>query len=111
MVDVIDINLIGAVYFARLATAYLKENHTFDEHTNGANIVSPKCITLISSVAGFIEAPGISTYAATKHGVLGLMRALRLYISQLYGIRINAICKYLPYRSDSRLSRCVGMTS
>lgn len=95
MADIIDINLNGAVYFARLATAYLKVGHAFDNSTNGHNINSSKCITLVASVAGFKEAPGISTYAASKHGMVGLMRALRLYISELYGIRINAVCKYI----------------
>jgi NAD(P)-dependent dehydrogenase (short-subunit alcohol dehydrogenase family) len=36
-----------------------------------------KSLTLVSSVAGFTEAPGLAVYSAGKHGVYGLMRALR----------------------------------
>lgn len=91
--DVIDINLNGTLYFARLAVAYLKEKHSFDEkNTTADKITSAKCITLVASVAGFKESPGLFAYSAAKHGVVGLMRALRGYISQLYGLRVNAIC-------------------
>ena len=39
-----------------------------------------KSLTLVSSVAGFTEAPGLAVYSAGKHGVYGLMRALRKYV-------------------------------
>jgi NAD(P)-dependent dehydrogenase (short-subunit alcohol dehydrogenase family) len=91
--DVIDINLNGTMYFARLALAYLKENHTFDtSSTTAASISSSKCITLVASVAGFKESPGLFAYSAAKHGVVGLMRALRPFAAPLYGIRVNTIC-------------------
>jgi len=99
--DVIDINLNGTLYFARLAVAYLKEKHTFDrQSTTAENITSSKCITLVSSVAGFKESPGLFAYSAAKHGVMGLMRALRPFTSQLYGLRVNAIC---PWATDTQL--------
>ncbi|KAJ9497876.1 hypothetical protein H2202_006479 [Exophiala xenobiotica] len=99
--DVIDINLNGTLYFARLAVAYLKEKHSFDKQaTTAENITSPKCITLVSSVAGFKESPGLPAYSSSKHGTLGLMRALRPFISQLYGLRVNAIC---PWATDTQL--------
>ncbi|KAK6380779.1 hypothetical protein LTS17_004980 [Exophiala oligosperma] len=99
--DVIDINLNGTLYFARLAVAYLKEKHNFDsQNTTADNIKSSKCITLVASVAGFKESPGLFAYSAAKHGVVGLMRALRGFISQLYGLRVNAIC---PWATDTQL--------
>ncbi|KIV78856.1 hypothetical protein PV11_06465 [Exophiala sideris] len=99
--DVVDINLNGTLYFARLAIAYMKENHTFNkESTTAESITSPKCITLVSSVAGFKESPGLFAYSAAKHGVMGLMRALRPFAAPLYGIRINAIC---PWATDTQL--------
>ena len=106
----IDINLNGTLYFARLAVAYLKEKHTFDEQsTTAENITSPKCITLVSSVAGFKESPGLFAYSAAKHGVMGLMRALRPFTSQLYGLRVNAICtSSLLHLGSKMLVRWVG---
>jgi NAD(P)-dependent dehydrogenase (short-subunit alcohol dehydrogenase family) len=44
-----------------------------------------------ASVAGLVGEPGISSYAASKHGVVGLTRTAALdHIKQ--GVRINAIC-------------------
>jgi NAD(P)-dependent dehydrogenase (short-subunit alcohol dehydrogenase family) len=44
-----------------------------------------------ASVAGLIGEPGISSYSASKHGVVGLTRTAALdHIKQ--GVRINAIC-------------------
>jgi NAD(P)-dependent dehydrogenase (short-subunit alcohol dehydrogenase family) len=94
---VVDINLNGSLYFARLAVAYLKEKHTFDRSaTTATSITSSKCITLVASVAGFKESPGLFAYSAAKHGVMGLMRALRPFTAPVYGVRVNAICKSQP---------------
>jgi NAD(P)-dependent dehydrogenase (short-subunit alcohol dehydrogenase family) len=44
-----------------------------------------------SSVAGLVGNPGLSSYCAAKHGVIGITRAAALdYIKQ--GVRINAVC-------------------
>ena len=44
-----------------------------------------------ASVAGLVGNPGLSSYCAAKHGVLGLTRAAALdYIK--HGVRINAVC-------------------
>ncbi|EXJ77491.1 hypothetical protein A1O3_09717 [Capronia epimyces CBS 606.96] len=101
IIDVIDINLTGTLFFARLAVAYLKENHNVDrQNSSPESIVSSKSITLVSSVAGFKESPGLFAYSAAKHGILGLMRSLRPFSAPVYGLRINAIC---PWATDTQL--------
>lgn len=81
-----EVNLRAAMWFAHIAVQYLSHNATGDEN---------KSLTLVSSVAGFKETPGLFVYQASKHGVLGLMRSLRLYLPTAgfkARIRVNAIC-------------------
>ena len=64
----IAINLLGTVYFARIAAVYLR---------HGREEGQDKSLTLISSAAGFRDSPGLFMYQVTKHGVMGLLRTLR----------------------------------
>lgn len=66
--NVVDVNLKGELYFARIASVYLRQ---------GGGEAKDKSLTLLSSVAGFREDPGLYVYTPSKHGVLGLMRSLR----------------------------------
>lgn len=66
--NVVDVNLKGELYFARIASVYLRQGRTR---------AKDKSLTLVSSVAGFREDPGLHVYTPSKHGVLGLMRSLR----------------------------------
>lgn len=84
---VLDINLRGVLYVARIASVYLRQNRPEN---------ADRSITLISSVAGFKESPGLFVYQATKHGVLGAMRALRQYLPrQAHRLRVNAVCPWM----------------
>lgn len=92
--------MVGPLYFARVATAYLKHNKQPEDD---------KSIVLFSSAAGFCDAPGLFAYAvcplatlapsenllidlkASKHAILGLMRSLRHYLQPTFGIRVNAV--------------------
>lgn len=103
-VRVLDINLKGVVYFARIASVYLRQ-----PDINGKNsaAAADKSLTLVSSVAGFREDPGLFLYIAAKHGVLGLMRALRKFVPiflaeyrELELIR-SAACSYGHHRTQS----------
>ena len=81
---VLDVNLKGVLYFAHIACVYLTQGESRD-----------RSLTLLSSVAGFQESPGLFVYQASKHGVLGLMRSLRLYAPQAFGVRVNAVCPWM----------------
>lgn len=59
-----------------------------------------KSIVLVSSIAGITEAPGLFAYSTAKHGVIGLMRALRPWAPLKYGVRVNALC---PWATDTQL--------
>ncbi|EAW12431.1 putative 3-hydroxyacyl-CoA dehydrogenase [Aspergillus clavatus NRRL 1] len=84
---VLDVNLTGCLYLARIASVYLRHNRPTD---------ADRSITVISSLAGFKETPGAFVYQSSKHGVLGLMRSLRLYLlSAPHRIRINAVCPWM----------------
>lgn len=90
---VLDVNLLGTLYFARIAAVYLRQDNVSASIGHEKSI--DKSILLISSVAGFKQSPGLFVYQASKHGVLGLMRALRLYLPSAHGIRINAVCPWM----------------
>lgn len=73
----LDVNFTGPLYFSRIASVYLRQPSLNDKSSTAA---ADKSLTLVSSVAGFTEAPGLFVYSATKHGVYGLMRSLRKYV-------------------------------
>ncbi|KAK0111606.1 hypothetical protein ONS95_001953 [Cadophora gregata] len=87
----LDVNLLGCMYFARIACVYLKEGNTAK---------ADKSLILVSSTAGFKETPGIFAYTAAKHGVIGLLRSLRPYLPTTHHIRTNAIC---PWMTDTAM--------
>jgi NAD(P)-dependent dehydrogenase (short-subunit alcohol dehydrogenase family) len=87
-----------------MALAYMKKdsstNGTTNGGTNGSRADFSKSIVLTSSIAGITEAPGLFAYSAAKHGVIGIMRALRRFAPAKYGVRANAIC---PWATDTQL--------
>ena len=84
----LDVNLIGSMYVARIASVYLR-------HNRGPGI--DRSILLFSCSAGFKDSPSLFVYQASKHGVVGLMRSLRSYISSPYkhNLRINTVCPWM----------------
>ncbi|KAL4877430.1 hypothetical protein BJY04DRAFT_230746 [Aspergillus karnatakaensis] len=85
---VLDVNLLGCIYVSRIASVYLRQNPP-------STSTPDRSILLIASVAAFKESPGLFIYQAAKHGVLGLMRSLRLYSPTAHGIRVNCICPWM----------------
>lgn len=67
---------------------------------SNAQLIDDKSITLISSVAGFKDSPGLFAYSASKHGVMGLMRSLRGYLPSTFNVRINVVC---PWATDTEM--------
>ena len=87
----IEVNLTGVIYFANIACSYLV--HDTVASTESRPRSRNKSLTLLSSIAGWKESPGLFVYGASKHGVLGLMRSLRLYVPVAFpGVRVNAVC-------------------
>lgn len=74
---VIAVNLTGVYHMCRLAMPHLIEGR--------GNIVN------MASAAGLVGVPYNAAYTASKHGVVGLTRALALEFSK-EGVRINAVC-------------------
>ncbi|KAK3384814.1 hypothetical protein B0H63DRAFT_171750 [Podospora didyma] len=97
--DSLEINLTSVLGFSRIALAYMKASSSNTTANNDTTSFS-KSIVLVSSIAGITEAPGLFAYSAAKHGVIGLMRALRPWAPVKYSVRVNAIC---PWATDTQL--------
>ncbi|KAG9690949.1 NAD(P)-binding protein, partial [Aureobasidium melanogenum] len=99
----LNVNLKGPILFSRLASVYLRQQPPTNDKTSstatGTAAPKNKSLTLVSSVAGFTEAPGLAVYSSSKHGVYGLMRALRKVLIK-QEIRTNAIC---PWMTETRM--------
>jgi NAD(P)-dependent dehydrogenase (short-subunit alcohol dehydrogenase family) len=74
---VVAINLGGVYHMARAAMPHLIERR--------GTIVN------MASAAGLVGAPFNAAYSASKHGVIGLTKALALEFSK-EGVRVNAVC-------------------
>ncbi|KAH9055809.1 hypothetical protein EDB83DRAFT_1088739 [Lactarius deliciosus] len=77
----LDVNLTAVFYTVHLGVHYVKRNRTPD---------SWKAIVLLGSVASWVGITGAPQYGASKHGVLGLMRAIDPIVTP-DNIRIAAI--------------------
>lgn len=87
----LKVNLIGQMYTVKLAMHYMRKQQ-------------PQGGVIISTVSrdGY-EAVGLPVYAASKHGMIGLMRAIKRD-SPRSNIRINSIA---PSVTDSAMTRWI----
>ena len=76
--EILATNLTGAYYCAREVVRHMPENGT-------GRILS------LSSVLGKFGVPGYAGYCASKHGVIGMTRALALELAPRK-ITVNALC-------------------
>ncbi|KAL8816234.1 MAG: hypothetical protein Q9191_008364 [Dirinaria sp. TL-2023a] len=95
--QVLDVNLTGAVYTTHLALWYLPRNPgslPCDPIRDPAT-TSPRDrhLLLMSSAAGLMPIPGEALYGASKHALVGLYRSLRSS-AFVHGVRINMLCPY-----------------
>jgi NAD(P)-dependent dehydrogenase (short-subunit alcohol dehydrogenase family) len=81
---VTDVNFNGSIYFARIASVYLRQSSSSDTSKS-----TDRSLTLVSSVAESLESPSLFVYSASKHGVIGLMQSLRKSILHFFSIYIN----------------------
>jgi NAD(P)-dependent dehydrogenase (short-subunit alcohol dehydrogenase family) len=79
--NLIDVNLHGVFYGLKHGIQAMLRN----EGPVRGSIVNT------ASVAGLIGTPGLGSYAATKHAVVGMTRTAALEVGML-GIRVNAVC-------------------
>jgi NAD(P)-dependent dehydrogenase (short-subunit alcohol dehydrogenase family) len=73
----ISVNLGGTFHMSRAAMPHLVRQRG--------------CIVNMASAAGLVGIPYNSAYTASKHGVVGLTRALALEFAGA-GVRVNAVC-------------------
>jgi NAD(P)-dependent dehydrogenase (short-subunit alcohol dehydrogenase family) len=85
----IDVNLKGAIYTSKIGMSYLRKR-------GGGSLV------LVSSIAGFKECTSLTPYLASKHGVIGVLRGLRLSAIK-ENISVNAICPWMTSQYTSSL--------
>ncbi|KAH6975714.1 hypothetical protein EDB80DRAFT_867724 [Ilyonectria destructans] len=77
----VDVNLRGALFTTRIGLHYLRK-------AGGGDLI------LTSSIGGFKETAHLTSYVASKHGVIGIMRGLRLS-TLAEGIRVNVVCPWM----------------
>lgn len=84
--EVVQTNLMGVFYVTHALLPLVAEGG---------------CILAISSVLGRFGVPGYTAYCASKHGVIGFVRALALELAP-QKIRVNAIC---PGWTETRMAQ------
>jgi NAD(P)-dependent dehydrogenase (short-subunit alcohol dehydrogenase family) len=91
----LDINLRAVFYTTHLALSYLTSNPGSSSCAVKAKpFVRDRQLILVSSMAGLLPLPMLASYAAAKHGVVGLFRSLRATAARIHGIRVNMINPY-----------------
>lgn len=86
-VQVIQTDLLGTLYGSYLAMKQFRQQNT-------GTLIN------ISSVIGKVPAPYFASYAAAKHGVVGLSAAIRQELSQ-EGVKTIHVCTVMPTSMDT----------
>ena len=76
--DVFDVNLRGVVHGIQAVYPIMIRQHS-------GHIVNT------ASMAGLVTSPGLGSYTATKHAVVGISKALRLE-AERHGVQVSVFC-------------------
>lgn len=76
--DVIDVNLRGVIHGIRAVYPVMIKQQS-------GHIINT------ASSAGLVTSAGLTSYAATKHAVVGLSKSLRVE-GKFYGVRVSVLC-------------------
>ncbi len=79
--NMIDVNLHGVFYGLKFGIQAMATN----PGPSRGSIINT------ASVAGLVGTPGLGSYAATKHAVVGMTRTAAIEMGAM-GIRVNAVC-------------------
>ena len=85
--QVIDVNVKGTMNTLTLAMHHMKQQHPSTGSKSRGSVV------LIASTSGYFGGTGVMAYVASKHGVVGLLRASQKTAMKIK-VRVNAVAPY-----------------
>jgi len=86
---VLEVNVLGVFHAVKHALPFLEKAEN-------------PSITIIGSDSGFVAAPGMLAYNASKGALVQLTRALSFELFESHGIRVNSVC---PSIVDTPMAR------
>ncbi|KAL4790597.1 hypothetical protein BDV19DRAFT_382248 [Aspergillus venezuelensis] len=81
----IEVNLKGTFYTAALALHYLRLP---------SSLPKSKSLTIVTSLAGYVDDTHSTPYIASKYGSRGLFRGIRAQAYSQLNIRVNTLCPW-----------------
>lgn len=86
---VLDVNVLGVFNLVQAALPYLQ-------------VADNASVTIVGSDSGFVAAPGMLAYNASKGALVQMTRALSFELFEEHGVRVNSIC---PSIVDTPMAR------